>query len=64
MSAPSLQPLAPTSSHAELLDGLNDPQRAAVVHAGAPLLVVAGGGAEGAMANGTLILVPDMERTS
>jgi len=44
MSAPSLQPLAPTSSHAELLDGLNDPQRAAVVHAGAPLLVVAGAG--------------------
>ncbi|MBD8868608.1 DNA helicase PcrA [Nocardioides donggukensis] len=27
-----------------LLDGLNDPQRAAVVHAGAPLLVVAGAG--------------------
>ncbi len=44
MSAPSLQPLAPTSSHAELLDGLNDPQRAAVVHAGTPLLVVAGAG--------------------
>ena len=44
MSAPSLQPLAPTSSHAELLDGLNEPQRAAVVHAGAPLLVVAGAG--------------------
>ncbi|MGB0102075.1 MAG: UvrD-helicase domain-containing protein, partial [Nocardioides sp.] len=28
----------------ELLDGLNDPQRAAVVHEGAPLLVVAGAG--------------------
>src|SRR6476469_5209439 len=28
----------------ELLDGLNDPQRAAVTHAGAPLLVVAGAG--------------------
>jgi DNA helicase-2/ATP-dependent DNA helicase PcrA len=28
----------------ELLDGLNDPQRAAVMHAGAPLLVVAGAG--------------------
>src|SRR4051795_6496587 len=28
----------------QLLDGLNDPQRAAVVHAGAPLLVVAGAG--------------------
>src|SRR6188472_3237987 len=28
----------------ELLDGLNEPQRAAVVHQGAPLLVVAGAG--------------------
>jgi DNA helicase-2/ATP-dependent DNA helicase PcrA len=28
----------------ELLDGLNEPQRQAVVHAGAPLLVVAGAG--------------------
>lgn len=28
----------------ELLDGLNEPQRAAVVHAGPPLLVVAGAG--------------------
>jgi DNA helicase-2/ATP-dependent DNA helicase PcrA len=28
----------------ELLDGLNEPQRAAVVHAGTPLLVVAGAG--------------------
>jgi DNA helicase-2/ATP-dependent DNA helicase PcrA len=28
----------------ELLEGLNDPQRAAVVHAGTPLLVVAGAG--------------------
>jgi DNA helicase-2/ATP-dependent DNA helicase PcrA len=28
----------------ELLEGLNDPQRAAVVHRGAPLLVVAGAG--------------------
>src|SRR3982751_6584538 len=28
----------------ELLDGLNEPQRKAVVHAGAPLLVVAGAG--------------------
>ncbi|WP_435743474.1 DNA helicase PcrA [Nocardioides sp. SYSU DS0663] len=31
-------------SREELLDGLNEPQRAAVVHAGAPLLVVAGAG--------------------
>src|SRR6187200_1811816 len=31
-------------SRDELLDGLNEPQRAAVVHAGAPLLVVAGAG--------------------
>src|SRR6201994_1315656 len=28
----------------ELLEGLNEPQRAAVVHEGAPLLVVAGAG--------------------
>src|SRR4051812_25125732 len=28
----------------QLLDGLNDPQRSAVTHAGAPLLVVAGAG--------------------
>ena len=32
----------PTSE--ELLEGLNEPQRAAVVHAGTPLLVVAGAG--------------------
>src|ERR671918_87041 len=53
MSAPSTSPPAPTTPHApeasrvphaELLDGLNEPQRAAVVHAGAPLLVVAGAG--------------------
>ncbi|GGO76270.1 DNA helicase PcrA [Nocardioides deserti] len=31
-------------SREELLEGLNEPQRAAVVHAGAPLLVVAGAG--------------------
>jgi DNA helicase II / ATP-dependent DNA helicase PcrA len=31
-------------SRDELLEGLNDPQRAAVVHEGAPLLVVAGAG--------------------
>lgn len=35
---------ASASRRDELLDGLNDPQRAAVVHAGAPLLVVAGAG--------------------
>ncbi|HJR38215.1 MAG TPA: DNA helicase PcrA [Nocardioidaceae bacterium] len=33
-----------TPSAEDLLDGLNDPQRAAVMHAGAPLLVVAGAG--------------------
>jgi DNA helicase-2/ATP-dependent DNA helicase PcrA len=33
-----------TASPEELLEGLNDPQRQAVVHAGAPLLVVAGAG--------------------
>ena len=35
-------PRAPSSE--DLLDGLNEPQRAAVVHEGAPLLVVAGAG--------------------
>ncbi len=33
-----------TRSPGELLEGLNDPQRAAVMHAGTPLLVVAGAG--------------------
>ncbi len=33
-----------TTSPEQLLEGLNDPQRQAVVHAGAPLLVVAGAG--------------------
>ena len=33
-----------TPSAEQLLDGLNEPQRAAVVHAGRPLLVVAGAG--------------------
>ncbi len=47
---PSPQPPAPsagsrrTTSAEELLEGLNEPQRAAVVHEGAPLLVVAGAG--------------------
>jgi len=34
----------PGSSREELLDGLNEPQRAAVTHGGTPLLVVAGAG--------------------
>ncbi|HSE71384.1 MAG TPA: DNA helicase PcrA [Nocardioidaceae bacterium] len=33
-----------TPTPEELLDGLNEPQRAAVMHAGSPLLVVAGAG--------------------
>ncbi|OLT19636.1 ATP-dependent DNA helicase PcrA [Ornithinimicrobium sp. CNJ-824] len=41
-SAP--RPSAPGRSVAELLAGLNDPQREAVVHAGSPLLIVAGAG--------------------
>ncbi|MFC5176017.1 DNA helicase PcrA [Nocardioides taihuensis] len=49
---PGLESLAPPEPRTtrrgptaeELLDGLNEPQRAAVVHAGAPLLVVAGAG--------------------
>ena len=42
----SEQPPAPRSgpTREALLEGLNDPQRAAVVHEGAPLLVVAGAG--------------------
>lgn len=39
----SVQP-ARTPSRDALLEGLNEPQRAAVVHAGPPLLVVAGAG--------------------
>ena len=42
MSTPHTSPAAPTRD--ALLEGLNDPQRAAVMHAGAPLLVVAGAG--------------------
>jgi ATP-dependent DNA helicase UvrD/PcrA len=39
---PSPSPSGPTAE--ELLEGLNEPQRAAVRHAGTPLLVVAGAG--------------------
>ena len=50
---PGLEHLAPAADPAptrrgptaeELLEGLNEPQRAAVVHEGTPLLVVAGAG--------------------
>src|SRR6478609_305775 len=44
---PGLESVLPSRrgpSREELLDGLNDPQRAAVTHEGAPLLVVAGAG--------------------
>ena len=41
--APADQALFELRDH-PLLDGLNEPQRAAVTHAGAPLLVVAGAG--------------------
>src|SRR6478735_2872398 len=41
--APADQALFELGDH-PLLDGLNEPQRAAVTHAGAPLLVVAGAG--------------------
>ncbi|MET0740590.1 MAG: UvrD-helicase domain-containing protein, partial [Candidatus Nanopelagicales bacterium] len=34
----------PVTDPSQLLDGLNDPQRAAVVHDGSPLLIVAGAG--------------------
>ena len=47
---PGLEGLEPTPekrhgpSREQLLEGLNEPQQAAVVHEGAPLLVVAGAG--------------------
>src|SRR3954471_15314523 len=47
---PGLESVAPSDpprrgpSRDELLEGLNEPQRAAVMHEGAPLLVVAGAG--------------------
>ncbi len=44
LPAPEEEPRRRRLSADELLEGINDPQRAAVVHAGAPLLVVAGAG--------------------
>src|SRR6478735_8859413 len=41
---PSPEPARRGPSREQLLDGLNEPQRAAVTHEGAPLLVVAGAG--------------------
>src|SRR5215218_4753838 len=44
-AAPESRPEAPRKPSADdLLGGLNEPQRAAVVHEGSPLLVVAGAG--------------------
>ncbi|SEC55181.1 DNA helicase-2 / ATP-dependent DNA helicase PcrA [Nocardioides exalbidus] len=42
--SPTDTPLVDAHRGNPLLDGLNEPQRAAVVHSGAPLLVVAGAG--------------------
>ncbi|NJC70212.1 DNA helicase PcrA [Planosporangium thailandense] len=42
--APARPNGGPTRDPQRLLDGLNDPQRAAVTHRGAPLLIVAGAG--------------------
>jgi DNA helicase-2/ATP-dependent DNA helicase PcrA len=44
MRADQTEPFAADPRAAALLEGLNPPQREAVVHAGAPLLVVAGAG--------------------
>src|SRR6266511_866304 len=41
---PSAAPRSPGRDPQRLLDGLNEPQRAAVTHAGSPLLIVAGAG--------------------
>ena len=41
---PSPEPRRPVVDPAKLLEGLNDPQRAAVMHSGSPLLIVAGAG--------------------
>ncbi len=43
-SAGARDEAAPDDPTARLLDGLNPPQRAAVLHAGSPLLIVAGAG--------------------
>ena len=40
----TLFPDPASEAESDLLTGLNDPQRAAVVHAGTPLLIVAGAG--------------------
>ena len=42
--APAAEPSARASDPAELLEGLNVPQREAVIHEGSPVLVVAGAG--------------------